>query len=398
MGGSAIMFCHLKQHDDFEVLEINNSLFQEAESLFLHQVINALSARLSRTRWCHWTRGYNQLWRYRKLPHRLLKSVRQFNPDIVLTVAHGNLFWLAYRVAKQLRLPLVSIYHDWWPTLLQQNYSLAFSDSERINRRFQQLCVESDCALCISEGMRKALGDRTNSHVLHPITGRELIPPRNVIDKSIDLSEHFRILYAGNVVASYGQKLRSLIRTQPACSSFELVIHGNPHDWQEQDKNDAFKKGVLQPVIFASRFSEALSSASALLTVISFDADVAQLMSTNFPSKIATYAMFQKPLIVWAPSYSTAAKFVRQHDCALLIEDPNPHVVWQAITALSQDLPLQQKLIANVSRLHQDVLSPDKIHRAFVQHIEAVCTEKELTKKPHKKTSSKPVSLDHTHQ
>lgn len=385
------MYHHLRQHDDFEVLEINNLLLKKAEISFLRRVIDAFYARVSRTRWHCWARGYEQLWRYQQLPKGLLKRVRQFGPDVVLTVAHGNLFWLAHNVAHQLQLPLVSIYHDWWPRLLQQSYALKLADVKAVERRFYQLYRQSDCVLCISEGMRQALGDRANAHVLYPAASCQLAPVSQTTT-----SERFRVLYSGNVVASYGKKLRSLIDSLPTDQSLELVIHGNPHDWELQAKTDASQKGILKPYVPAEQFSQTLSQASALLSVISFDADLAQLMSTNFPSKIATYAMFQKPLIVWAPSYSTAAKFVREYDCALLIEDPDPEAVWLATAALSQDLKQQQQLADKALQLHREMLHPDKIHQTFVQYIEAACTQKRLIKKT-RENDSKPMLLTHTH-
>lgn len=363
------MYHHLKQHDDFEVVEINNSSLQAVEVSVLRRVINAFYRRISRTRWHRWAKGYEQLWRHQKLPQKLLKSVRQFKPDVVLTVAHGNLFWLAHKVARQLQIPLVSIYHDWWPMLLQQSYSLKVADAEEVSRRFQQLHAQSDRVLCISDGMRQALGCSPNAYVLYPTASAQLESVTQVARPD----ERFSVLYSGNVAASYGKKLRSLIHTRPADNPIQLVIHGNPYDWPEAVVNSARQQGIVQPFVASSHFSQTLSQASAFLAVVSFDPAVAQLMSTNFPSKIATYAVFGKPLIVWAPAYSTAAQLVRQHECGLLVEDADPNVFWQAVLALSQDPAQQQQFAEKALRLHKEVLHPDVVHQTFVQHIQAVC-------------------------
>lgn len=370
-GGSVVMYHHLDEHNDFEVLEINNLSLQSTKTSFLRRAVDTCFSRISRTRWHLWGHSYEQIWRYRVLPRSVLKDIRLFAPDVVLTVAHGNLFWLARVTAKRLQLPLVSIYHDWWPMLLQQSYSLRPSDVDAISRRFHQLYSDSDGVLCISEGMRRSLGNHPNSHILYPATSRQLKP---ILVKSATNPEDFRLLYSGNISASYGQKLRSLICTQPAESLVRLSVYGNPYDWPEADRNAACKKGIIKPFIPPDSFSETLSRASALLTVISFDPEVSKLMSTNFPSKIATYAAFGKPLVVWAPPYSTAAQFVRQHDCGLLIEDPSPEAVWQVLSMLVTNARQQEYLAEQALRLHRDILNPDDIHQKFVQHIEAVCS------------------------
>ena len=47
-----------------------------------------------------------------KLVHDLIRS---FRPDVLVTVAHGWWHIKARRVAKQFKLPLVSLFQDWWP-------------------------------------------------------------------------------------------------------------------------------------------------------------------------------------------------------------------------------------------------------------------------------------------
>ena len=375
MGGAVVMYYHLKQRDDLEVLEINNLSLQATECGLLRRTINAFWHRISRSRWHLKARRYEQLQRYQNLPNSLLEKARQFDPDIVLTVAHGNLFWLARNVAKTLRLPLASVYHDWWPTLLQQQCPLSLFDYERVAQRFQQLYHESDCVFCIAEGMREALGSHKNAYVLYPATRCHLSLPT---PSEMNKSERFSLLYAGNVVASYGQRLRSLIRSQPSERSLKLIVHGNPHDWLPSDLASARQQDILKPFIDASAFAATLSKASALLTVISFDSKVAQLMSTNFPSKMATYALFGKPLIVWAPAYSTAAQLVRQYECGLLIKDPDPAAVWQAVLALSQDRAMQQRLAEKALQLYRDVLHSEEIHQTFVHCIQQECYERKI--------------------
>jgi len=374
-GGSVVMFNHLKKRKDFEVLEINNQIIIEYKlNSYYGRIQDACWNRINRTRVRNWIEGFNQLDSCWRLPLQLEIKIKEFNPNLVMTVAHGNLFWLANKLAKKEKIPLISIYHDWWPTLVQQNWNLTNKCLTKIEERFRQLYHDSDCALCISEGMHQKLGDhrRNNAHILYPLTNYDLTS-LNFINQT----EHtdFKIVYSGKINHSYGKMLQQLIKVLPKNNSYNLRIYGNnSSDWSNEIREQAISQKILQPFIPLDQYVSTLAKASALLTVVSFDESVSQLMSTNFPSKLTTYAAFSKPLIVWAPAYSIAAQFVKKNDVALLIEDPNPEVLIQSINELANSPQWQQELIEKARKLHLDILNPNKIHGQFVRHITNLCT------------------------
>ncbi|MEB3189195.1 MAG: glycosyltransferase family 4 protein, partial [Snowella sp.] len=127
--------------------------------------IMKLLARLERTRWHRLGNDLAVLLNGWDWNRTINSSFSNASPSLVLTVAHGDGCWAALRFARRHRLPLVTIFHDWWPDIPALHSPL----KKIIERRFQHLYHQSDLALCVSEGMRQHLGSHLNSHVLYPI-------------------------------------------------------------------------------------------------------------------------------------------------------------------------------------------------------------------------------------
>ena len=89
-----------------------------------------------------------------KMVHDLIES---FRPHVLLTVAHGWWHIQARRVARESNLPLVCLFHDWWPDFPE--IPVAFRP--RVERQFRRTYRESDVAICVSDQMRAELGERT---------------------------------------------------------------------------------------------------------------------------------------------------------------------------------------------------------------------------------------------
>ncbi|MGB3619381.1 MAG: hypothetical protein WBA12_14790, partial [Catalinimonas sp.] len=118
-GGPVVMYNHLVASGDFDVFEVNdaiiNDLLRETKS---EKLTRRVTERLSVTRLAGLVHSYRHFFRVRSLPKSLQVRIRDFAPEVVITVAHGNLFPVAQRVAKCLDLPLVSVFHDYWPLLV----------------------------------------------------------------------------------------------------------------------------------------------------------------------------------------------------------------------------------------------------------------------------------------
>src|SRR5438067_602238 len=109
-GGELLLYRHLcnrpEIHLDVHAEESTRSRWRSVE----HRLV----ARLAQTRFAEWAHDLS-IWR---TSPRLAREIETDKCSVVLTVAHGNAFGPAVRLAKRYGLPLVSIFHDWYPDIV----------------------------------------------------------------------------------------------------------------------------------------------------------------------------------------------------------------------------------------------------------------------------------------
>src|SRR5215469_13230289 len=125
--------------------------------------------------------------------------VHSFRPDVLVTVVHGWWHIQARRVAREFELPLVSFFQDWWPDFPE--VPVVFR--ARVEREFRKTCAESDVAICVSDGMRRELGEPANALVLHDAPSLTRCG-----DMTRDFRIPLRVAYFGNL-SEYGPQIET---------------------------------------------------------------------------------------------------------------------------------------------------------------------------------------------
>jgi len=97
-------------------------------------------------------------------------------------------------------------------------------------------------------------------------------------------------------------------------------------------------------------------------------------METSFPSKLAHYAQFHKPIVIWGPEYCSAVRWARVNSSALCVTDPSPSALVRALETLN--VTERERWAAKVRAAANDDFNPDKIQRQFLDAI------KRAVKKP----------------
>lgn len=90
-----------------------------------------------------------------------------------------------------------------------------------------------------------------------------------------------------------------------------------------------------------------LANANVVFLPLAFDERWSTVVSTAFPTKLAEYLASGTPILVHAPAYATAATYVRQHECGLVVDTPDPHALATALQRLGTDTTLRARLSAN---------------------------------------------------
>jgi hypothetical protein len=251
--------------------------------------------------------------------HWLGKMCAVLNPadfDLVLTVAHGDGFYAAQRFAKTSGLPLVSIFHDWWPDIPDVHGCIR----RKLENHFLELARESARVLCVSDGMKAALGNLENASVLYPKPGSRMAVGISYEKKT---TEVIRIAYMGNLY-DYGPMLQEAIVASWKFPSLKFEVRGKNPNWEDSFKNEARTKGNWLDFIKGERLQNWLNSVDAFLVAMDFHPKMRRRMETSFPSKLSEFFQYGKPIIVWGPHYCSAVKWAGCLKGALVCTNPSP--------------------------------------------------------------------------
>ena len=271
-----------------------------------------------------------------KLVHDLIRS---FRPDVLVSVAHGWWHIKARRVAKQFKLPLVSLFQDWWPDFPE--IPLAFRS--RVEREFRQTCAESDVVVCVSDGMRRELGEPKNALVVHDAPS---VAKRR--EDQCEFQLPLRVAYFGNL-SDYGPLIENALRALNSSDQVRLEVFGPSPLWTGGAEDEFRSRGVYHGFIPSNKLTESLQKFQAALVAMSFAPSHRRRMTTSFPSKMIDAMRLGLPVVIWGPEYCSAVKWARSGERALCVTDPNPSAIRRALEDLAAS-PAKQERFAGLSR------------------------------------------------
>jgi glycosyltransferase involved in cell wall biosynthesis len=270
---------------------------------------------------------------------RLCREIEAFAPQAVLTLTTQFGFFLANTLAARFRIPLHLILHDDWPTERTQSQpkwarplvrKVCARDLGRVWRR-------AATRFCVSPGMLEYWSSKYGGPgvVLYPSRGDEGIEPRVRVCPS--RNREFVVAFAGSIPRQ--STVRSLSGMADALAyaggRLDLYVSATESRLAELGllRPNVRRLGWYEPEEMARRVSE---TADALFLPTSFESAEQIDMATLFPSKLADYTAIGLPVLIWAPRYSSAARWVTENQgAAELITDPDPTALREPIIRLT---------------------------------------------------------------
>ena len=366
-------FRHFIERKDFDTLVLSNSRLLDDFSLpYIPVKFNLPSwwQRCSRTRFLPWVYGIECLYGDRLLPSSIVEIARQFEPDAVFTVA-GSWDWTALaaqRVARQLGIPIIASFNDWFDYGWFPSHG---SLHQTIERRFRCFYQEADLAFCTSEGMREALGTHPNSHVLYPTGAMMPTEDSSYQPLAVIPSQSFTVFFGGSLGDWYGSMLESLIiYCRQHYPEIRFRVFGSLANWSSDFDDWATHSNVYGGQLPFDHLRKEARHADLLLLPMGFDKTSAQVECTSFKTKFLDYLSFQRPILVWGPDYCSAVRTAREFDSADCVTTGSAATCAEAIYRLSVDPIRREALKANAQRMYCDRFHPDKIHTGLVSKIE----------------------------
>ena len=247
--------------------------------------------------------------------NRLLNAAGAFGPDLILTVAHGELIPHVIRIARRLRVPVHTFVHDWWPDTPE----VVFRGT--LDRSFARLLSMSRHCYCVSQEMLQAveeIGGRAS--ILYPMPATITRVPRE--QPPVLPEESLCIAYSGNLNEAYGEMLRDLLGHADTMPELSFAITGHPNDWPSRSVERYSRE--LMGYLSDEAFETLLHSADLFLVLMSFQPSLGRRMRTSFPSKLVQFMQYGKPVFIWGPASCSAIQWARRTGYPYHCSDPNP--------------------------------------------------------------------------
>ena len=365
-GGRLVLYHHFKDASAIELLVVCDGPVPGFNHKVLkHGVSSRIFKRVAKTFLRRWGFDCQEYFLPCK-PGRVAQICREFKPDVIMTVAHGNLWRLALGEARSSRVPLVTIFDDWWPDLSGTHKMLR----PLLDKQFRALHQNSAVSLCVCEGMLTALGPHPRAEVLYPTPGGSA-PSISQAKREPTVSEQLKVIYTGNL-GDYGGMIQTALEAMKEHPRIRLeAIGGNPA-WPAPFRKEMQERGLWHDFVPQEKLGVWLATADAFLVAMRFEPQLRRFMETSFPSKITYYAQFHKPIVIWGPEYCSAIQWARRGDRALCITDNDPIALKAALEKLAGSPAWQASLTERAKQAAQTEFNPETLQRQFLGSLQDV--------------------------
>ena len=315
---------------------------------------------------CAWV-----LWKGRWIDKDLPAAVSKSQKTIVGTVAQGDGFYAAERFAKKHSLPLVVFFHDWWPDMAGAPKPVV----KVLGKRFLSLAQSCNLGICVSEGMKRALGGGKKLEVLPPIPGHFEFDMQ--FASQAKAGTVFKIVYSGNLDL-YGPMLLEALRVFKGHPQIQLQVRGSNPNWPDEAQNEIRAAGLWVEFAPRSELVAWLQSADAFLIPMVFEEKYRRRMMTSFPSKLIEFAQFGKPLIIWGPEYCSAVQWGEQNEKALCVKSPDVDELSKQLEFLCALPDQKQKYAEKSINAAESEFNPSSIQAIFLSMILKILPDKKI--------------------
>ena len=278
------------------------------------------------------------------------RIVKRERCDAIL-VFTGDFFDLpaAYLAGRRFRLPVYVYmcddysYRELWDPVRRWL-------SSHLERKIVR---EARGVVCANEVLRDVLNDRhgVEPTVIHHPCDPSLYPaevePENG-PTTAPRNGELTIVYTGTVYEAQLDALQNLQISMSLIRGYRAVLH----IYTGQPRSDLAKWGLRPPFAYhehrsADGIAAVQREADVLFLPLAFRSHYPEVIRTSAPMKFGEYLAAGRPILAHAPSDSFIARYCRQHDCALIVDTPDPAKLAQATKRLANDHELRRRLTVN---------------------------------------------------
>lgn len=281
------------------------------------------------------------------------KSVRQIetlakqeNCTSVLAIFPDEFYMnLAYKVSKRLNLPFYTWFHN---TYLHNRKGLLKMLAKRLQPRF---FAHARINFVMSEGMLDFYNQKYSGYNFRTLEhGFEI--PNVAYAPPPPTNGKIKLMYSGNIneaCLDASLRLFDTIRKNP---DYELHIYGNENSVKYYDINiDNF---VMHGFVPWENFVNSLQDYDILLAPHGLDGKRTEIeYQTMFPTRTIPLLSSNRPILAHSPGDAFFTNFLRQNDCAEIVDKKDENAINAAIQRLVTDEKRREHIIKNALKTAQ---------------------------------------------
>ena len=258
---------------------------------------------------------------------------------VIVTIAHGHFFVAAALVSWVCRLPLVLIVHDDWVAAELQTSLVLKYFCESL---FRAVAKRAAHIYAVTPYMGEMLSEKygVSSEVQMPA-----IEPAASADSlgayAKDDDESLRIIYAGTLTGATDDSFKLLLELvkseklrEYGIKAWELLLFVMATPEQAQAAGWEHERIKFQGWVSQAELKAALATADILFLPFSFREEERFATAQAFPSKTADYLNSGKPILIFAPPYSSLVRYAQQFGFAEIVGEPDQEQLARSIARI----------------------------------------------------------------
>ena len=270
-----------------------------------------------------------------------------FQPQAILTVAHGFSWLTAAKLANDLKLPLHLIVHD----DCVKSITLPQPIQKWVEKQVGKVYRLAQSQFCISPYMVEEYEKRygVKGSVLYPCRAVDAIEFDQPATRTQEINSSLTFAYAGSIYnKAYAQNLILLARVLESLGH-NLMIYSPTTIESLRAFGLNTNNVTVHPFVPSSTLINILrNSADVLFVPMSFEEEHRSNMMIAFPSKLTDCTQVGLPMLIFGPAYCSAVRWAKDNpNVAEVIDQQDVQLLTKAVQNLSQDPEYRFQLATN---------------------------------------------------
>ena len=158
-----------------------------------------------------------------------------------------------------------------------------------------------------------------------------------------------RFVMSGNINASCAEAAGRVCAAITRIDSRLTILSGTPKQYLES--LGILREGVQYETVSRDLVLSRLSEADIVILAHGFSGGLSEVeYRTIFPTKTIEYLICGRPILAHTPPGCYLARFLRTHECALIVDTPDTGAILAAVQRLREDADLRASLVRNALR------------------------------------------------